>query len=397
MAIFIYQTEIQGKVVTGEIKAKSVQLANLKLKSRNIDPIYVTQKPLIPFFAGGKKLSSSDMLFFTRQLSFLLSSGVSLIQALSISIDMTDNYSLKFVLRDILKMVEGGKSFSQALRRKPNIFNGFYVNMIVCAEETGRLDQVLKDLADYMEKMENTRKKVRSAMVYPILVLGISLTVILGIIIFIVPKFESLYSSAGGNLPALTQAFVDLSNLLRSSWYIVAGVFIGVPLAVVQYIKTETGRNQFISLIKVLPVFGKLQYHAALARFCRSFYALLKSGVNFLEALSISRNIAAHDEVMRGLAVAKNFVSQGKGFTKGLEHSRAFPALITNMTRIGEESGKLDSTYKKLTEYYEQEVESLVEGLIKMIEPLLIVFLGGMIGMIILALYLPVFNMGEIV
>ena len=357
----------------------------------------MTPKPLIPFFSGGKGLKTKDILFFTRQLSFLLSSGISLIQAININIKMTENQNLKVILKDILKMIEGGKSFSQALKMKPHIFDGFYVNMIVCAEETGLLDQVLKDLADYIEKMEDTKEKVRSAMVYPILVLAISLTIIFGIIIFVVPKFESLYAGAGGQLPALTQAFVDLSYLLRSSWHILLAAAIVIPFCFFQYVRTESGKKQMNSFLKILPIFGKLQYHAALARFCRSFYSLLKSGVNFLEALSIARNISANEDIMRGLLTATNFVSQGKGFTKGLEHSGVFPPLVVNMTGIGEESGKMDSTYEKLTIYYEKEVESIVASLIKMIEPLLIVFLGGMIGVIILALYLPVFNMGEVI
>ncbi len=397
MAIFTYQAEVRGKVINGEVKAQSLHLANLKLKSRNIDPIYVTQKPLVPLFAGGSGIKPKEILFFTRQLSFLLSSGISLIQSLSMIIKMTKNLNLASNLRDILKMIEGGKSFSQALKMKPHIFDGFYVNMIVCAEETGLLDQVLGDLANYIEKMESIRGKVRSAMVYPVLVLGISLSIIFGIIIFVVPKFESLYSGAGGDLPALTQVFVNLSHFLRSQWIVFLGAAIIVPLVFIQYIKTESGRRQVNAILKILPVFGKLQYHAALARFCRAFHSLLKSGVNFLEALVIARNISGHEDIIKGLDTAKQFVSQGKSFTRGLEHSKMFPPLVVNMTGVAEESGKLDSAYQKLTVYYEEEVENLVSGLIKMIEPLLMVVLGGMIGLIILALYLPIFNLGEII
>lgn len=397
MPVFKYQAEVKGRVINGEIQASSLQLASIKLKSKNIDPIYVVEKPLVPFFAGGKKLKNKDILVFTRQLSFLLSSGVSLLQSLEMCIKTTNNDQLKVVLKDIIRMIEGGKSFSRALQSKSHIFDGFYVNMIVCAEETGLLDQVLNDLANYIEKMEATKSKVRSAMMYPAIVLSISIAIIVGIIIFVVPSFESLYSSSGGQLPALTQMFVDLSHFMREKWYLLLGIVIGAPITLIQYMKTESGKKQISSLIKVLPVFGKIQYNAGLARFCRSFFSLLKSGVNFLEALSVARNISSHEDIMYGLSVAKDFVSRGKGFAKGLAHSNKFPPLVVNMTGIGEESGKLDKTYEKLSTYYEEEVNNLVAGLIKMIEPLLIVFLGGMIGMIILALYLPVFNMGDVI
>ena len=397
MGVFTYQQEIRGKIVTREVNAKTIQLAKLKLKSKNIDPIHIQKKAAVAFFSGGNSLKTEDVLFFTRQISFLLSSGLSLIRAINLCMDMTENIKLKMILKDILVLIERGKTFSQALRTRTDVFDGFYVNMIVCAEETGLLDKTLKDLADYIEKSEGIKKKVRSAMVYPILVLAISLSIIMGIIIFVVPKFEALYSSGGSDLPAITQLFVNLSNALRTNWVLLLGVAVGVPICLFQYLKTESGKSQFQSLVRTLPIFGKLQYKSSLARFCRAFYSLLTSGVDFLEALNIASNVSSHKEIIRGINISKNYVSQGKGFAKGLQESKVFPSLLVNMTAIGEESGRLDSTYEKLTSYYEREVEDLVSNLIKMIEPLMIVFLGGMIGTIILALYLPVFNMGELV
>jgi len=398
MAIFEYKHEIRGKVIQQEIKADSLQLAKIKLKSKNIDPIYIHKKAALPFFAGGKGLKTKELLFFTRQISFLLDSGVSILQALHICMDMTKDPKLNGIIKEISLSVEGGKSFSCALRAKPHIFDGFYVNMVVCAEETGMLDKILSDLSDYIERSETIKKKVRSAMTYPILVLSISFAIIIGIIMFVVPKFEALYSGgAGGELPAITQLFVDLSHILRTNWLSFFGVMIAIPFCLMQYLRMESGKKQLQSLLKILPVFGTLQYKSGLARFCRAFYSLQSSGVDFIAALNIASNISDNEEISKGVTIAKNYVSQGKGFTQGLKVSTAFPALVTNMTGVGEESGKLDSTFKQLTEYYEKEVENLISSLIKMIEPLMIVFLGGMIGLIILALYLPVFNMGDII
>ncbi len=398
MPVYNYQAESQGKIIKGKMKAPTVQAVNMKLKAQGMEPIYVMEKSLMAFASGGKGVKTKDLLFFTRQLAFLLTSGVSLIQALNMCENLTANLRLKSVLKDLIKDVEGGKSFSRSLYRKPNVFDGFYVNMVACAEETGLLDKVLGDLADYIEKSESVKSKVRSAMMYPAIVLAISFSIIIGIIVVIVPKFESLYaSSKGAELPALTQAFVNLSHALREQWLLIAFAAAGIPFLLWQYFRTESGHAQKAALIKMLPLFSGLFYKSALARFCRSFFSLLKAGVNFLDALEAAKNIAMHNDLTRGLNTAKNFISQGKGFAKGLRHSKMFPDLIVNMTEVAEESGKIDETYEKLTVYYEEDLNNTIAGLIKMIEPILIVFLGGAIGIIILALYLPVFQMGDVV
>lgn len=397
MPVFTYNVEQNGKLIKGEVKARSIQLAKMKLKSRHIDPVYIKEKPLVPFLSGGGKVKRTVVLFFTRQLSFLLSSGVSLVQALEMCISTSENEIFKEVLRSILKQLEGGKSFSRCLRSRPDIFDGFYVNMIVCAEETGLLDQVLKDLADYMEKADAVASKVKSAMMYPAIVLFISFSIITGIIWYVVPQFESIYISMGGELPALTKAFVKLSHLLKDNTLICVACVIVVPLSVYQYKKTESGRKQIQGLVKMLPIFGKIQYQAALVRFFRSFHSLLKAGVNFLDALDVAHSIAGHDEVQRGISFSRNFITKGKSFAKGLETSQVFPPLVYHMVKVGEESGKMDHTFEKLSAYYEERLNNLVNGLIKMIEPILIVFLGGTVGIIILALYMPVFNMGSVI
>ena len=397
MPVFIYNIEKNGKLVKGEIKAKSLQVAQIKLKSRNIDPIYIKEKALVPFLSGGGKVKTTVVLFFTRQLSFLLGSGVSLIQSMEMTASTIDNVYFKQVLRHIIKQLEGGKSFSKALKTRPDIFNGFYVNMIVCAEETGLLDQILKDLADYMEKAEAVKSKVKSASMYPIIVLVISFLMISGIIMFIVPKFADLYQGGSASLPALTQLLVNLSDMMRNNSFLLFGTIIAIPITIIQILKTDGGKAQFRSLVKLLPLFSKIQYQAGLVRFCRSFYSLLKSGVNFLDALDIAYNISDNIDIQAGLKISREYVTKGKSFSKGLEVSRCFPPLVSQMAKVGEESGKMDQAFEKLAGYYEDRVESLVDGLIKIIEPVLIVFLGGMIGIIILALYLPVFNMGDIV
>ena len=395
MAVFVYHVERKGNLVKGEIRAKTLQIARLKLNAQQINPVYIKEKPMIAFFAGGSRVSSTNILFFTRQLSFLLQSGVSLVQSLQMCIESTETPAFKDALIQIVKQLEAGQSFSKCLRARPDIFDGFYVNMIVCAEETGMLDQVLKDLANYMEKAEMVKSRVKSAMMYPAVVLGISLCIITGIIIFVVPQFSALYGDKG--LPALTQAFVSLSELLRGNPLPFIGTLIGVPLFIFYYSKSENGKQVIQDMLRTMPLFGKIQYQAGMVRFFRSFYSLLRSGVNFLEALDVAYNISAHPVVQRGIKMSRDYVTNGKSFAKGLEKSRSFPPLVYQMARIGEESGKMEQSFENLTNYYEEILDNLISGLIKMIEPLLLVFLGGIVGTMVLALYLPVFNMGELV
>lgn len=397
MGTFQYQAEFRGKLIKGEVQARTIDIARIKLKSKNIDPIYLQPKTLQTYFSGGGSVKAADLLLLTRQLSFLLSSGLTLVQALNMSIKMVETLKLKTALGHILKQIEGGKSLTKSLSVYPEIFDGFYVNMIDAAEQTGLLDKTLADLTIHLEKSDAIKSKVKSAMTYPVLVILISASVIFGIIYFVVPKFESIYASTGGTLPALTQVFVSLNHFMIDQWYILLSCIVLIPIGIWRLGKTESGRQYFAKIITLIPIFSKLQYYSALARYCRSFCSLLKAGISFLDALDQSANITGHEEIMKGLKFAKSYVSRGRSFTKGLEDSKVFPHLIISMTAIGEESGRMHENYEKLTEFYEREVENLITAMIKMIEPLLIVFLGGTIGTIILALYLPVFNMGNVI
>ena len=397
MAVFIYHVEKDGKIVKDKIEAKNIDIARLKLNARKIDPIYIHKQTLIPHFSGGGQIKNVSLLFFTRQVSFLLNAGVSLLQSLEMTVETTEDTVLKSVVKQLAKDLERGKSFSQALKRYPHIFDGFYVNMVVCAEETGLLDQILTDLANYIERAEKIKSRVKSAMMYPVIVLAISIIIITGLIVFIVPQFSNLYSGAGGELPGLTQSLVSLSDLMRGNPLLIAGIFFGIPFVLYQYSKTESGKKNIQSFVSFMPLFKDIQYKSNLVKFCRSFSCLLKAGVNFLDALDISYNISDHPDVQRGIQVSREYITKGKSFSDGLKKSGTFPPLVYNMAKIGEETGKMESSFVKMTEYYEDILDNLITGLIKTIEPILIVFLGGIIAVIILALYLPVFNMGDIV
>ena len=396
MPTFKYKATNQGKIVNGQLKASSLQSANLKLKSRNLDPIFVLEKPLISLFSTGGKAPAKEVILMTRQLSFLLNAGISLIQALEIVSGIVSNPVLKLTVRDISKQMQGGYSFSKALRSKPLIFSGLYVNMVVCGEETGNMDKILDELSTYMEKTESIKDRVKSAMWYPVAVLTISFAIVIALLVFVVPKFQEFYGSSNQALPAMTQLFINISEFLRNQWYIFIGGIIFIPMFLIQYFRTETGAKQLHDILGLTPLFGKLHYKVGLVRFCRSFFILLQAGVNFIEALEIAKNISGHRKIVEGLSVTTKCVMEGKGFTKGLDKSKAFPDLVVSMSRIGEESGNLDKVFKKMTVFYEDELERIISGMIKLIEPMLMVFLGGIIGMVVMALYLPIFNMGDV-
>ena len=396
MPTFKYKALKQGKEINGQIKASSLPLATVKLKSQNVDPIYIVEKPLIPVFSRGGSVESKQIILMTRQLAFLIGSGVPLIQSLDIILTIIKDPLLNSHMKDVLRQMRGGTSFSKALRSKPNVFSSLYINMIVCGEETGNMESILAELSTYIEKSEAIKARVKSAMWYPMAVLAISFSIITGLLVFVVPKFQELYGSSDKELPGITQVFINLSELIRNEWYFfIAGMF-AIPFCVLEYIKSEIGAKHFNDIKDALPLFGELNYKVGISKFCRSFFILLQAGVNFLEALDIARNISGHKKVMRGLSITRESISQGRGFAVGLDKSKSFPVLLVSMAKIGEESGNVDKVFKKLTEFYEEEVDRVIAGLIKLIEPLLMVFLGGIIGTVVLALYLPIFNMGDI-
>ena len=256
MPVFIYNAiEKNGRVVSGQIRSQSLESARRALKIHKIDPISIKEKAIFSFFSKRRKVKTSVVLFFTRQLSFLLEAGVSLIQALEMSISNSSSPAFKEALVGIKGQLEGGRSFSKCLQIRRDIFDDFYINMIVCAEETGLLDQVLKDLADYMEKVEMIKSRVKSAMMYPIVVLVVSFLIIMGLIIFIVPRFSNMYGDKG--LPALTQALVSLSDMLRNNPMPFIGFFLGAPLLIYQYSKTSSGTQNIRSFARSLPLFGE--------------------------------------------------------------------------------------------------------------------------------------------
>ena len=396
MPTFKYRATRQGEMINGQIKANSLPMATIKLKSQNLDPIYIIEKPLIPVFSKGGSVESTEIILMTRQLAFLISSGVPLIQSLDIILGLIKDPLLNSHMKDVLRQMRGGASFSKALRSKPHVFSGLYINMIVCGEETGNMENILAELSTYIEKSEAIKARVKSAMWYPIAVLLISFAIITGLLVFVVPKFQELYGNSGKALPWITQVFVNLSELVRNEWYFFIAGMILIPFFLLEYVKSDSGSKRLSEVTDALPLFGELNYKVGLSRFCRSFFILLQAGVNFLEALDIAKNISGHRKVMRGLTITRDSISQGKGFAYGLTKSKAFPVLLVSMAKIGEESGNVDKVFKKLTEFYEEEVDRVISGLIKLIEPLLMVFLGGIIGTVVLALYLPIFNMGDV-
>ena len=349
-------------------------------------------------FSFLNRVSLKDILIFTRQLYAMVHAGIPLVQSLKVIKDQVPNKRLKQIVDEIASYIEEGGRFSTALAKYRNIFGDLYISMIRAAEEAGTLEDTLKRLAEYLEKIEKLRGKIKSALFYPIFVLVVSTIIIVGILIFVIPTFKQLYADLGGTLPALTQMVINASNWLRDyiGWFIMA-----VILFVVLFFQLRRFSRKFkyltdLFLLK-LPVFGDLILKSSIANFARTFSSMLSSGINILEVLKISAETSNNEVIKEAILKVKDQVEKGVGLSLAMSRISIFPPMVVNMAAIGEQAGNLDDMMQKVADFYEEEVDRTVDGLTSLIEPLMIVFIGSIIGVIIIAMYLPIFKIGELI
>ncbi|MFZ4405059.1 MAG: type II secretion system F family protein, partial [Pseudobdellovibrionaceae bacterium] len=302
---------------------------------------------------------------------------------------------LKDASSKVKNLIETGKRLAEAMSAVPNVFDRLYVNMIKAGEEAGVLDVILQRLAAYMEKSEKIKGQVKGAMIYPVLIIAVAFIVITGILVFIIPKFQEFYSSAGTAPPALTQMVVNLSHSLVARWYVYIGVVIAIPIALSQYASTKEGRETLDKILIFFPVIGEVIQKSSLARLSRTLSTLLSSGVGLIEAIEISARTSGNFVIEQALLRCKESVMIGRTFTSPLTKEKAFPAMVVQMISIGEQSGTLDVMLGKIADFYEDEVETAVKAMTSLIEPMLMVFLGGVIAVLVVAMYLPIFSMAD--
>lgn len=401
MAKFKYQAKnTQGQVVNGDIDAVNQADALAKLRGMKLVPIKVNAA--IPGLGGGagsgggffaKRVNGKDLQIFTRQFSTLINAGVPVVDALKILSEGLRPGILRDASAQVRTAIESGARLADSMSKSPLVFDKLYCNMIQAGEEAGILDTILNRLAMYMEKSEKIKGQVKGAMVYPIVILCVAALVIAGILIFIIPKFMEFFMSSGQEPPALTMMVVNLSHSLVAYWYVYLGVFIGGPILFMKWIQTPSGKDSFDRILFRMPIVGEVVQKSAIARLSRTLGTLLSSGVGLLEAIEIAARTAGNIVIEQALLRSKESVMSGRTFAAPLTKEKAFPDMVTQMISIGEQSGTLDIMLGKIADFYEDEVETAVKGMTSIMEPLMMVVLGGIIAFLVVAMYLPIFNM----
>jgi type IV pilus assembly protein PilC len=344
-----------------------------------------------------KKVKLDDLVIFSRQLSTMVEAGIPLVNVLDILGQQVEKKGFAAVIKKIRDDVETGSSFSQALTKHPRIFSSLYINLVKAGESSGMLDQILNRVASYLEKTSALQRKVKSAMVYPIAVIGISIAITIFLLVKVVPTFQGIFDMLGGSLPLPTQILIMISNVLRK-WFIFGIIGIGLIIfALARYAKTEQGKIFFDALVLKLPIFGDLVRKVSVAKFSRTLSTLVKSGVPILSSLDIVAKTSGNRIVEMAVNDSKKAVREGKNLADPLSKSAVFPPMVVRMISVGEQAGELEKMLSKIADFYDEQVDAAVAGLTSIIEPMIILFLGVVVGGIVLSIFMPIFKITEII
>ena len=392
-------TDKQGKRVKGEQSGQSDALVKATLRRQGINPIKVKKKSK-PLLGGGgtTKITPKDITVFSRQLATMMSSGVPLVQAFEITGRGHENAGMQEMILGIKADVEAGNSLTDALRKRPLQFNALYCNLVEAGEHAGILEAILHKLAGYMEKSEALKSKIKAALFYPSAVIVACVIVVAILMIFVIPQFSTLFENFGADLPALTQFLVDSSNFFVSYWFIMFAVAGGSIYGALELKKRSIPVQQFLDrLVLKIPVLGVIMEKSAIARFARTLETMFAAGTPLVEAMQsvagACGNIVFYDATMK----MKDEIATGTQLQSAMRDTGLFPNMVVQMVAIGEESGAIDTMLGKVADWYEQEVDDAVDALTSLLEPLIMAFLGTVIGGIVIGMYLPIFKMGAVV
>jgi type IV pilus assembly protein PilC len=396
----------QGNSTSGVMEADSKQDLIGKLREKGLMPTTVVEnsanrstaaRAAAPGTVKGKRVRPDEMVLFTRSLATMVNSGLPLLQGIDIMIEQTESENFRAVLTQVGQDIEAGLTFSDALRKHPKAFSELYASMVRAGEASGDLDGILVQLAEFLEATEKLKREIRSAMTYPVIALIIVVLIAGGLLIFIVPRFEDIFTSLGRTLPAPTRALMAISTILRSYILIVIGGLFLIFLGLRYYTSTPMGRLQWDTLKLKLPVFGTLFRKVAVSRFARTMSTLTRSGVPVLLALEIVERTIGNEVIARAIKGSQSSIKAGATIADPLARSGVFPLMVTRMVDVGEKTGALDELLTKISEFYDQQVEATIASLTSLIEPLLILFLGVVVGGMVLALFMPIFQLSTIV
>jgi type IV pilus assembly protein PilC len=387
-----------GNKIKGEIEAVNEAGVLAQLKRLRIQNPTVKEKPKDMFANVAfmqPKVTGKDLVIFTRQLSTMIDAGLPLVQSLQILSKQQDNPTFKRALAEIVTDVETGTTLADGMRKHPKIFDSLFANMIEAGELGGILDTILSRLAAFKEKSMALTKKIKGAMTYPVICLGISILILSVILIFVIPVFQEMFKSMGGALPGPTQIVVNLSEFVKANFlYMIFAAWLA-SFAFKKYYNTEKGHIQVDGLLLHAPVAGPLIRKVAVAKFTRTLSTMLESGVPILDALQVVAKTAGNKVIEQAVFHVASSIAEGRPIAEPLEESGVFPSMVVQMINVGESVGALDAMLSKIADFYDEEVDQAVENLTAMIEPFMMVFLGGMIGGLVVAMYLPIFTMGK--
>ncbi|RKZ26341.1 type II secretion system F family protein [bacterium] len=399
MAIFEYKVKDKsGKILKGTVEEDSKEkiISRLHEQGMVIVSLKEAKKSIFSNKSSGK-VSPEEIVIFTRQLTTLINSGISLVQALEILSEQVKNAYFREVISKVLSEVKEGRAFNVALAGFRNVFSNFYISMVEAGEISGNLTDILDRVSIYLEKTVALKRKVKSSLTYPIVVVVMAIAITTFLIIKVVPTFKQIFSSLNAQLPVPTQMLLSLSDSLRTYFLWIVGFIVLFSVLAKKYIATPKGREKFDKFLLNLPVFGDILKKVAIAHFCRTFSTLIKSGVPVLNALDIVGATSGNKVIENTVRSAKQYVQQGEPLSVPLAESRIFPVMVTRMISIGEKSGKMEEMLSKISEFYEEEVDTAVSSLTSIIEPLIIGFLGIVIGGIVIALFLPIINITKVI
>jgi type IV pilus assembly protein PilC len=394
---FAYKAkEAGGRVSEGLVEAQDQKAAIARLREQKLAVVEI--KPAAAkkkFFKP--KVQNKDVVIFSRQLSTLVSSGVPIVQGLTILESQAENPAFKSVVGQLRTDIEAGLSIADAMKKHPQAFTELYVSMIRAGEVGGILDTILERLSGFLESAEALKAKVKSALMYPAVVFGVASLITVFLIMFVIPIFKDIFSSFNAKLPWLTQMMIDVSDFLRHRiLFIVPPLGIGIWLFK-KWMKTEKGQEKIDEISLKLPVFGILLKKVAIAKFTRTLGTLIKSGVPILQGLETVAKTAGNKVIEKAIMSSHESIKEGGRIADPLKKANIFPPMVIQMISVGEETGSLDNMLNKIADFYDQEVDTAVKGLTSMIEPLIIVFLGVVVGTIVIAMFMPMFSLGEMV
>jgi type IV pilus assembly protein PilC len=396
MTTFIYSARtVTGEMQNGELDVKDRDEVVGFLRKQRMVPLKIEEKQSASFQIPGmgSDVSTRDVVIFTRQFATMINSGLPLVQSLDILAKQSENKALRKVIEQVLYNVESGQTLADAMRDHEKVFPELYVNMVAAGEAGGILDTILLRLAVFLEKADALKRKIKGAMIYPAVIMTVAAGAVAVLLIFVIPTFQTMFASAGVELPGPTQFVIFLSETLQARWWaFVIGIFMAVTL-LRQWYRTPTGQLALDRLMLNLPILGPMQRKAAIARFTRTLGTLVASGVSILDGLEItaktSGNRVLHDAIME----SRTSIAGGDTISEPLKKSGVFPPMVTSMINVGEQTGGLDEMLTKIADFYDEEVDAAVEALLAAMEPIMIVFLGVIVGGMIVAMYLPIFDM----